>query len=114
MPAGGDTELPDLVIPPDVRFVEIAGVVFDARRVPVEGARVYLRGPDEHDYILTAPVVTDFNGHFTIAAVAGQEYLLFAERPSRNARGHVDSTELVRVAAPPDHSRMTLTLRPLR
>jgi hypothetical protein len=112
LPAGGEVELRDLTVPSTISFVEITGVIFDSDRVPVEGARVYLRGPAERDFILTAPVVTDLSGRFTITAVADQEYVVFAERPSRNARGRLDSTNLVRVIATPTHARLQLTLRP--
>lgn len=112
VPAGGDVELRDLTIPPGLSFVQITGVIFDSGRVPVEGARVYLRGPAERDVILTAPVVTDLSGRFTITAVADQEYIVFAERPNGNGRGRLDSTDLVRVIATPAHARLKLTLRP--
>lgn len=112
VPAGGDIELRDLVIPSTVSFVEITGVIFDSGQVPVEGARVYLRGPAERDIILTAPVVTDLSGRFTITAVADQEYVVFAEHPNRNAHGRLDSTDLVRVIATPTPVRLKLTLRP--
>jgi hypothetical protein len=111
VPAGGRVELPDLMVPASVRFAEIAGVIFDTDRVPVEGARVYLRGPEERDFILTAPVVTDLSGRFTIAALMGEEYLVFAERPRSGNPGWLDSTGLVRVAAVPTSSRLILTLR---
>lgn len=114
VPPGGDVTLPDFVIPEGVDFVEVAGVVFDARRMPVEGARVYLRGPGEHGSIMTAPVLTDFDGRFAIAAPAGLEYLVFAEHPNRHARGRLDATELVPVTAQPTSSLLTLTLRSLR
>ena len=112
IPAGGEVELRDLTIPSTISFVEITGVIFDSSRVPVEGARVYLRGPAEGDVILTAPVVTDLSGRFTITAVADQEYVVFAERPNQHGRGRLDSTDLVRVIATPTHARLTLTLRP--
>ena len=111
VPAGGRVELEDLIVPATVRFVEIDGVIVDTDRVPVEGARVYLRGPRERDFIVTAPVVTDPSGRFTIAAVMGEEYLVFAERPRPGDSGWLDSTRLVRVAAVPAHPRLMLTLR---
>jgi len=111
VPAAGRVELEDFRVPATVRFVEIAGVVFDTDRVPVEGARVYLRGPEERDFILTAPVVTDLSGRFTIAGVMGQEYLVFAERPRPGDSRWLDSTGLLPVAATPPPTRLTLTLR---
>lgn len=111
VPAGARVKLQDFVVPESVRFVEIAGVIVDTSRVPVEGARVYLRGSRERDFILTAPVVTDLNGRFTIAGLLDQEYLLFAERPRPGNSRWLDSTGLLPVTATPTHPRLTLTLR---
>jgi hypothetical protein len=112
VPAGGRIALGDFVLPASVRLLEISGVVFDSELTPVDGARVYLRGPAERDFLLTEAVVTDASGRFTIAAME-QEYLLFAER-ARPGIGHggMDSTDLLRIVPTPGRASVRLTLRP--
>ena len=73
----------NFVVPGAFRFVSLTGVVFDASGTPAANARVYLKGPAESDYLLGEPVVTGPDGRFTLAAVAGRSYRLFAERPAR-------------------------------
>ena len=74
--------------------------MFDGHGTPVEGARVYLRGPGDRDFIIGEAVTTDFMGRFMIAASAGREYRLFAERARPgDARGRVDATDPVAFTA---------------
>jgi hypothetical protein len=112
VPTGGRVSLGDFVVPAAVRLLEISGVVFDSEQTPVEGARVYLRGPAERDFILTEPVETDLSGRFTIAAIE-QAYTLFAERYRPGIpHGRLDSSELLRIAPSPAPASIRLTLRP--
>jgi hypothetical protein len=110
VPAGGRVSLDDLEIPASVPLQEISGVVFDTGQTPVEGARVYLRGPAERDFILTEAVVTDASGRFTIAAIE-QEYVLFAERDRSGVPHGIDSTDLLRISPSSSGAPVRLTLR---
>jgi hypothetical protein len=97
---GARVELADFRIPADHKYVAVAGVVFDADGTPAEGARVYLKGVGEDDRILSEPVAADFMGGFVIAARAGTDYQLFAERPRPGGRSaRVDSTDPIHLAA---------------
>lgn len=112
VPAGGRVALGDFVLPASLQLLKISGVVVDSERTPVEGARVYLRGPAERDFILTEAVVTDASGRFTIAAIA-EEYVLFAERVRPGSgHGRMDSTDLRRIVPTPGQAAVRLTLRP--
>ena len=91
---GARTNLADFRIPAHHTYVVVSGVVFDADGTPAEGARVFLKGVGEDDRIVSEPVTADFMGRFVIAARAGAEYLLFAERPRPGGRSsRVDSTD---------------------
>jgi hypothetical protein len=111
MAAGGRVEIGDFVVPSDVRFAAITGIVTDSSGAPAEGARVYLRGPDERDYILGLPVVADFVGRFIIAAPADRRYVVFAERDRPGSANRLDVTAPVPVTTGPDCDRLRLTLR---
>jgi hypothetical protein len=103
---GERVRLQDLVLPPSLRYVSVTGVVLAADGGPVQGARVFLKG---ERYVEAEPVLTDAQGRFTIAALEGVEYMVFAERPSN---GRVESSDGVRVAvASSGPSPLTLTLR---
>jgi hypothetical protein len=95
--AGERKVLDDFTIPATRAYVAVSGVVLDAGGSPAEGARVYLKGLGEDDRIVAEPVVADFMGRFVIAARAGVEYGVFAER-ARGASG-VDATDTRRVTA---------------
>lgn len=100
MVGGGDrVRLTDFKLPGDVVYVQIDGVVLDPDGVPVEGARVYMKGPADGDHILTEPSITDGSGRFVIAALDGRDYQLFAERPRRADGARVDSSLPVAVVA---------------
>jgi hypothetical protein len=93
-------------------FVPIAGIVVDADGALIAGARVYLKGQAEADYILSEPATTDARGRFTLAALEGRGYRLFAERPrgdGSNAR--IDSSEQIPFTAAPAAPPFKLTLR---
>ena len=92
---GARTNLADFRIPAHHQYVAVSGVVFDADGTPAEGARVFLKGVGEEDRIVSEPVAADFMGGFVIAARAGTEYRLFAER-SRPAAGRLASTRPTR------------------
>jgi hypothetical protein len=112
MAAGGRVELGDLAVPGTIRYVEITGSVVTGTRTPAEGARVYLKGPAERDFIVTEPVLTDLNGRFTIAGLSGAAYALFAEGPERSVR--LDATEPIVLTAAPASAPLLLVLRPIR
>jgi hypothetical protein len=76
----------DFIMPATIRYVPISGHVLGPAGAPAQGARVYLKGLADEDYILTEPAVTDPDGRFTIAALAAGEYVVFAER-ERDATG---------------------------
>jgi hypothetical protein len=86
--------------------------VLDANGVPVPNALVYLKGQTEADYILSEPAVTDRSGRFTLAALAGRNYRLFAERSRDEAsRVRIDSSEQLPFTATADAPPFKLTLR---
>jgi hypothetical protein len=102
----------NFVVPGAFRFVSLTGVVFDASGTPAANARVYLKGPAESDYVLGEPVVTGPDGRFTLAAVAGRSYRVFAERPrDESPGGRIDSSEQATVAAGPEIPPIKLVLR---
>jgi hypothetical protein len=112
LPAGGETNLGDLNVPEAVGIALVTGFVFDQRGAPVENARVYLRGPNERDFIIGQPVTTDFVGRFVIAAAADREYRLFAERARPgDARGRVDVSEPLALTASSSAVPLRLELR---
>jgi hypothetical protein len=78
--AGERVRAADFILPDDVRYAAITGVVLEPDGATVEGARVYVKGVGGEDYILTEPAVTDGRGRFTIAALAGRDCVVFAER----------------------------------
>ena len=111
---GDAIELHDFVIPANISFVEIRGVVRETTGVPAVGARVFLAGPSEGDHIVGEAAITDELGQFVLSAPAGRQYRLFAERarPGSAAR-RVDATEVVTVTASFDRPVQKLTLRAL-
>jgi hypothetical protein len=112
LPAGGAIDLGDLVVPNGVEIAQVTGFVFDVYGAPVENARVFLRGPNERDFIIGQPVTTDFMGRFVIAAAANREYRLFAERPRPgDARGRTDASSLVAVITASSAPPLKLQLR---
>jgi hypothetical protein len=109
---GGAIDLGDLNLPAAVEIVQVTGFVFDLHGAPVENVRVYLRGPNERDFIIGLPVMTDFMGRFVIAAAADREYQLFAERPRPgDARGRMDVSDPIAIVASSSSVPMKLRLR---
>ena len=109
--AGERETLVDFTIPVHHKYVAVSGVVFDADGTPAEGARVYLKAVGEDDRIVSEPVAADFMGGFVIAARAGTEYRLFAERTRPGGRpSRVDSTDQVRLTAADGLEPVRLTL----
>ncbi len=100
VPPGGDVNLAHLTMPSSVEVAPLAGFVVDSHGSPVEGARVYLRGPNERDFIIGEPVTTDFMGRFALAASIAASYQIFAERPRPgDVRGRVDISNPVAFTA---------------
>jgi 5-hydroxyisourate hydrolase-like protein (transthyretin family) len=110
--AGERVTLPDFVLPPDVTYVTLAGVVVDAGGTPAAYAKVYLKGLEDSGFILSEPAVTDASGRFMLAAISGRTYRLFAER-ARTDTGvtRVDSSDQVPLTATSGAPPLTLTLR---
>jgi hypothetical protein len=92
--------------------VTVTGVTLDAARVPIDGARVYLREPADSGAIVTLPVVTDWSGRFVISVPAGQEYVIFAERDRPGGTLRTDASEPIRIGLQSPHQPLVLTLRP--
>jgi 5-hydroxyisourate hydrolase-like protein (transthyretin family) len=104
--------LGDFVLPKNVAFVPVTGVVFEGDGSPAVNARVYLKGAENDNFILNEPAVTDAGGRFTLAAVAGREYRLFAERERADAgRSRIDSSEQLPFTAAAGAPPFKLTLR---
>jgi hypothetical protein len=111
VPLGRRVALGALAVPASLAIVQLSGVVLDAAGAPAEGARVFLRGPSERDYVVGEPVVADFVGRFTIAAVAG-DYVLFAERVrAGDAHGRLDVSETLHISRSDYGRAVKLTLR---
>jgi Carboxypeptidase regulatory-like domain len=110
--AGERVQLRDFALPREVAFVAVSGLVLDPDGTPATGARVYLKGQAEADYILSEPAITDAGGRFTLAAVAGRGYRVFAERPRGEAsNSRVDSSEQIPFTAAASEPPFKLTLR---
>ena len=109
---GERVALPDFKLPRDVVFVAVSGLVLDPDGAPAPGARVYLKGQADVDYILSEPAITDASGRFTLAAVAGRPYRLFAERSRDDGSvARIDSSEQVPLTASAAAPPFKLTLR---
>jgi len=109
--AGQRLELADFRLPATHAYVPISGVVFDPDGAPAEGARVYLKGVDGNNRIVSEPVVADFMGRFLIAARAGAGYGLFAERARPGgSSSRVDSADEMRLVAVDGLKPVRLTL----
>jgi hypothetical protein len=109
---GARLTLDDFVMPASVPYVRVSGVVLDADGYFAAGARVYLAGPNVGDALLTEPAITGASGRFVIAALAGREYRLLAERtPARDAGSRVDSCDPILVRAEPGLLPVRLKLR---
>ena len=109
--AGERVVLKDLKFPPDLLFVEISGIVLDPDGAPAGNARVFLKGQAEGDYILSEPAIADANGRFSLAAVSGRGYRLFAERAREDSSAGTASSEQAAFTAATAVSPLTLTLR---
>ena len=110
--AGERVTLPDFVLPRDVTYVTVTGVVVDAGGTPAAYAKVYLKGLEDSGFILSEPAVTDASGRFMLAAISGRTYRLFAER-ARTDTGvtRVDSSDQLPLTAAGGAPPLKLTLR---
>ena len=109
--AGQRLDMADFRLPATHSYVPITGVVFDAAGVPAEGARVFLKAVGENERVISGPVTADFMGRFVIAARAGVNYRLFAERPRLDGRtSRVDSADELPLAAAEGLKPVRLTL----
>jgi hypothetical protein len=77
--AGTHAALHDVWLPAQPSYVPVSGFVLRSDGTPAEGARVFLKGSDGNEKILSEPATSDFLGRFVIAGVAGTDYRLFAE-----------------------------------
>ena len=111
--AGDAIDLHDFVIPANISFVEIHGVVRETTGIAAAGARVFLAGPNAGDHIVGEPAITDEFGQFVLSAAAGQLYRLFAERPRPGPRSGIEVTDVITVTATVERTVQKLTLRAL-
>jgi protocatechuate 3,4-dioxygenase beta subunit len=110
--SGERVQLRDFMLPRDLTVIAVSGIVLDAAGLPAPNAQVYLKGEAGDDYILGEPAVTDPNGRFTLATIAGRNYRLFAERSRDEAsRIRIDSSEQVPFTATASGPPFKLTLR---
>jgi protocatechuate 3,4-dioxygenase beta subunit len=110
---GARVALDDFKVPGHLHYVAVSGVVFDPDGWPAQGARVYLKGVDEGtDYILSEPATADASGRFVIAALAGADYRVFAER-SRSVTNtpRMDASDQLRLTVVEGLKPLRLTLR---
>jgi hypothetical protein len=109
---GEQKVLPDFVLPATFNPVRVSGIVVNAEGVPVAGASVYLKGPEETDYILGKPFVTDAAGRFTLAAFEGHQYRVFAEwTPADSTRTHSAAPQLLTAVTHMSPVKLTLRAR---
>ena len=94
--AGMHAALEDVRLPAQPSYVPVSGFVLRPDGTPAEGARVYLKGADGNERILSEPAPVDFLGRFVIAGVAGADYRLFAEF---SATHQVESSDQVALTA---------------
>ena len=71
--------VPDFVLPEDYRMITVSGTVLSPDGLPAAGAKVYVRSREGYAY-LSVPAVTDEGGRFTVSLLAGQSFMLIAER----------------------------------
>jgi Carboxypeptidase regulatory-like domain len=110
--SGNRVRLPDLRLPRHVQYVQVSGFVVDPDGAPASGVRVYLKGRADDDYIVSEGVKTDGSGRFTIAALGGRDYRLFAERLRPGDRAHrIDSTDPLLLSAIEGLKPVRLTLQ---
>jgi hypothetical protein len=110
---GGDrVALRDFVVPAEVSYVQITGIVLAPDGALAPGALVYLKGPSSADYILTGPAVADDQGRFVVSVLSGREYRIFAERTERSGRTpRIESSDQVSLTGVADLPPITLSLR---
>lgn len=110
--AGGQSmTLGDFALPAHAQYVRVTGVVLDANGSTVAGARVFLKGASDIDYVLGEPVTTDPRGYFEIATFAGVRYRLFAERSRPEGHARVDSSEAIPFVAASTMAPVQLRLK---
>ena len=109
---GERVQLRDFVLPRAVQYTAVTGIVLEADGWPAPGARVYLKGHADTDYIVGEPAVTDASGRFVLAAISGRPYRLFAERQrSGTPNARLDSSEQVPFVGSVNLPPFRLTLR---
>jgi hypothetical protein len=109
---GERVSLGDFRIPPSLVFIPVSGVVLSPDGAPVSGARVYLKGPAETDFILSEPAITDATGRFQLAALQGRSYRLFAEWSRDDVpNAAIDSSDQVAFTAASPAPSFKLSLR---
>jgi Carboxypeptidase regulatory-like domain len=106
--AGAKVPLDDLRLPPAPSYVALSGFVLRPDGTPAEGARVYLKGVDGNEKILSEPATVDFLGRFVIAGLAGTDYQLFAELAAQH---HVESSDQMLLTAAAGARPLRLVVR---
>jgi hypothetical protein len=110
--AGQPLSLASLVVPSTVPIAHVVGSVHTTDGAPASGARVFLKSGDEDGHILGEAAVADMLGRFVLAALAGERYLIFAERPASAGASHrPEFSPPLAVTVAPQMVPLRLTLR---
>ena len=109
--AGGRVTLDDFVLPSNVEYVRIEGVVLAPDGSPAAGARVFVKHDSEKSYITSEPATSDSSGRFVVALLAGAAWRLVAERSGGEERTWMESSDLVSVTPRPDSPPVRIQLR---
>jgi hypothetical protein len=79
--AGEHREIGDLVLPSEIRFVQVSGLVVAEDGRPAAGAKIFVHGADERTRVFSGPLVTTGDGRFIVAIPAGERASLVVEWP---------------------------------
>ena len=107
----GTLDLQDFVLPSELGYVRLTGIVLDPDGAPAADARVYIMGPAEADPILYEPVTTDPTGRFALSLAGDMEYRLFAVRESPGDPARPQSSKELRFTALDATPPLKVTLR---
>lgn len=80
---GARRELPDLRLPADIVVALFTGVVVEPDGTPAGGVEVYLADDADAWRYVGGSVITDNDGRFKLAAIAGYRYRVIAARSTR-------------------------------
>lgn len=112
VPAGGRVALDDFVLPSDVEYVRVEGIVLAPDGSPASGVRVFVKHDSEKSYIMSEPAMTDPSGRFVVALLAGATWRLVAERSGgEDGAWRTESSDAIRVTPQPDSPPVRVQLR---